>query len=321
MKQKANEPILNIGGENIEKSEQSEQFITEVLEREDEDIFSPDDATAEDFYSFDVSVALTEIQSDEVDAEFAEAIQEIDGERVFPCSQCEKVCKSKGGLTRHTRSKHPDNKQEKTCAVLTKEAMALIVESIKLKLIEDNLYGTDIMDSLATVSFTDALYVALLPLYTIFCRKNNQDKLLECFYGLIPRSCELLKCENHKVANLVMIHIPQHLVGFHNTSAANEEASKKDSTQTQLDPSERGPLSYVAGYIISKLFQINRKNKEGSHSNQELQALLHAIKSMETNSYISIRSIGRLVTLCSDFWKLLKFASERMGWGALDTFQ
>ena len=42
------------------------------------------------------------------------------------------------------------------------------------------------MDSLATVSSTDALFDALHghAIYTTFCpkAKNNQDKLLECFY-------------------------------------------------------------------------------------------------------------------------------------------
>ena len=55
--------------------------------------------TAEDSYNFDVSVAVTDLQSDEIDAEFADAIKEIDGTKNFPCSHCEKVCKSKGTLT------------------------------------------------------------------------------------------------------------------------------------------------------------------------------------------------------------------------------
>jgi hypothetical protein len=68
-----------------------------------------------------LSVALTEIQSDEVDAEFAlwfaEAIQEIDGERVFPCiasvRKCARILKVE--------------KRGKTRAALTKEALALII--------------------------------------------------------------------------------------------------------------------------------------------------------------------------------------------------
>ena len=80
----------------MEESERSEQVVIETSGDEGENILSQDDTTAEDLYNFDVSVALTEIQSDEIDTEFAEAVAEIDGERVFPCSQREKVCKSKG---------------------------------------------------------------------------------------------------------------------------------------------------------------------------------------------------------------------------------
>ena len=105
-----------------------------------------------------------------------------------------------------------------------------------------------------------------------------------------------------------MIHIPEHWVEFYNTSAVNEEASKKDRTQMQHDPSERVHLSYIAGYVISKSFQINRKSEEELHANQELQALLHAMKSMKTNSYISIRSRGGLFTPCSDLVGILEVA-------------
>ena len=240
-----------------------------------------------------------------MDSEFAEAIHEIDGERVYPCGQCKKIYKSKGGLTRHTRSKHPEDKQTKTRVVLTKEALASVVESVKVKLREDNLYGTEIMDSVATVSSTDSLFDALFPLYTTFCRKNDQDKLLECFYGLIPCSCELLNCKNYKFANLVFIHIPEHLVRFYNTNTSNEESSSKANTLTQLEPAERGPLSYVTGYVISKLSQLNKRKKQG---NQGLQALLHAMKSFETNSYISVRTIGGLVTPRSDLIGILEVA-------------
>jgi hypothetical protein len=85
---------LNVGDENIEESERSEQFMIEASDRGRRRWhLSQDDATAEDLYT-ELSVALTEIQLDEIDAEFTEAIQEIDGERVFPFSQWEIVCKS-----------------------------------------------------------------------------------------------------------------------------------------------------------------------------------------------------------------------------------
>ena len=160
--------------------------------------------------------------------------------------------KSKGGLTRHTRSKHPaEDKPDKTRVALTKEVVASIVESIKAKLKEENLYGTEIMNSMATVSCTDALW----PFYTTFCRKNNQDNFLECVYGLITRSFELLNCENCRFLNIWpdFTTIAQ--------QRRSPQSCSKTSTPKQLDPAERGPLSYAAGYVISKLFHFNKKKE------------------------------------------------------------
>ena len=53
-------------------------------------------------YNFELCVSVTETETDEVNAEFSVAIEEIDGLKSFPCSQREKICKSKGGLKRHT---------------------------------------------------------------------------------------------------------------------------------------------------------------------------------------------------------------------------
>ena len=59
-------------------------------------------------YNLNVSLAVLEEETDEIIEEFAEAVTEIEGKKSFPCSECEKVCKSKGGLTKHMNSKHRD---------------------------------------------------------------------------------------------------------------------------------------------------------------------------------------------------------------------
>ena len=47
----------------------------------------------------------------------------------------------------------------------------------------------------------------------------------------------------------------------------------------KIDPNERGPLSYIAGYIVSKLYQKThtKKNKQ----DERLQELLESLKSTE----------------------------------------
>ena len=75
----------------------------------------------------------------------------------------------------------------------------------------------------------------------------------------------------------------------------------------ELDPAERGPLSYVAGYVVPKLYQTCRRKKD--KCNEELQALLQNMKSTEApNSFISARTRGGLVNPCDDLVSILEDA-------------
>ena len=75
----------------------------------------------------------------------------------------------------------------------------------------------------------------------------------------------------------------------------------------QIDSAERGPLSYIGGYIVLKLFQTN-KRKTGPQ-NEELQALLQNMKSSDqSSSFISARTRGGLVTPCDDLVGILEEA-------------
>ena len=51
-------------------------------------------------YKLQVTVAVIETKGDKIE-EFTDALSEIHDKKLFPCSECDKVCKSKGGLTRH----------------------------------------------------------------------------------------------------------------------------------------------------------------------------------------------------------------------------
>ena len=58
-----------------------------------------------------------------------------------------------------------------------------VVEAIKTKLVNDDLYRPDVNGAIENVSCGKALCDAILPIYNLFCRKKNQDVLLEEFYG------------------------------------------------------------------------------------------------------------------------------------------
>jgi hypothetical protein len=93
--------------------ERHEKAVVEICEPENivaEDVEFETSIDSIDYtlFNLDISVAVVDTESEEVDAEFLEAISEIEGKKSFPCPKCTKICKSKGGLTKHTNSKHRD---------------------------------------------------------------------------------------------------------------------------------------------------------------------------------------------------------------------
>ena len=59
---------------------------------------------------------------------------------------------------------------------MTKEAVASTIESIRVKRRQENLYGTELMDSLATVSSTDALsYLVATFIHNILSKEQSRQ--------------------------------------------------------------------------------------------------------------------------------------------------
>ena len=101
-----------------------------------------------------------------------------------------------------------------------------------------------------------------------------------------------------------MIHVPDHLVGFANLGQVGEETL--DSVDYKIQPSEHGQLSYIVGYVVSKLNKAC-KGKSGEEK-PELQALLRSLMVTEdeaSNEFISVRSRGGLITPCEDIVRIL----------------
>ena len=73
-----------------------------------------------------------------------------------------------------------------------------------------------------------------------------------------------------------MLHISNHWVGFYNVSQTSHAGQTASKHVAEIDPVERGPVSYIVGYVVYKLFKTN-KRKTG-RQNEELHALLLNIK-------------------------------------------
>ena len=176
------------------------------------------------------------------------------------------------------------------------ENLTGIVKAIKTSLITADLYGPKINDAFKKAACSKTLFDYVLPLYDKFYCKKNQDKLLEDFYGLIPNAHKYSNCPDSNATTIIMIEISDRLAGFFKVSQNRENScTTTASNDLKIEPSEQGVLSYIAGYIVSKLFQKSRcKNND---ANEEFQALLQSLKSDDSgNNFILAHSRGGLIS-------------------------
>lgn len=303
-------------GETSEGVLEEMEEITSSVKPSDPSSSSEDLTKSFDEDAFHMNIAIDIIENDDqlVENEFIDALNEIDGLTVYPCDMCEKICKSKGGLTKHKNSKHVDDvagtAEGSNSTPIDKDAMNSIVNTIKQNIIDEKLYGDEIESSIKNVTATEALFKEVEPLYSKFCKNKNQDKLLKSFYALMPKSTTLLDFADSRITNLVMIHIPDHLVSFYNIGRRSDASvtTTVDTTECEkIEACEMGPLSYIAGYVVRKL--TNARKKKPESENTELQGLLMSMQSeQENNSFIQARNRGGLVNPSDDLVGILQEA-------------
>ena len=257
-------------------------------------------------FNFEIAMAVLEEDEGDIETDFVEVLSEIGGENQFPCDSCDKVCKSKGGLTRHVNSKHRDKGCKASnldIPALTNDGLCSIVNKIKLNIRNECYWDQQITSDLANIASNDSLFDAVQPIYQRFCIKRNQDKFLTEFYELIPTSSGILNCGNQPLCSLVMISMTDHLVAlFKSDHNIEQTTSSSSSKPLDLSEHERGPLSYIAGYILAKL-----QKQCSSKPNDELQTLLQNMKCPGIeNTYINARSRGGLVTPCKDLVEIVE---------------
>ena len=161
-------------------------------------------------FIFDIALSVVEESGDTIDEEIDDAVKEISGEKAVPCDSCEKICKSKGGLTSHINPKHKPETAHRgrnmasSVVKLTKEELFSIVEKIKAKITKDGFWDDEVTTDMASIKSNDNLYNYIQPVHEHFCHKGNQDKFLMEFYKLIPKSRGMLQCENQQCKFVLM---------------------------------------------------------------------------------------------------------------------
>ena len=156
----------------------------EALEREIEkdDLYLLVDALHKDLNFF--------VDNEEFANDVNDAVDEIEIRQQHPCPKCEKICKSKGGLTRHIRAKYEIKLNESTTKFLHMKDVENMFAKATAKITED-LYGE-------TVCICKNLKPSPLcvdrmdKLCRQFIKKSDQDCLVHRLYKLLADKQEEL---------------------------------------------------------------------------------------------------------------------------------
>jgi len=205
----------------------------------------------EDFlYGDDLEAVLAIIDGDflqnddEFNAEVDAAVNNIPSIQESPkfsCLFCEKLCVSKGGLTRHVNSKHADRPQETRVEATKKKVAEEVLHPLKFKvyleksaakLAEDECYPDNILDELKKFSISSVDDV--MPAYSLIKPSlisfdGDAEKLFPALYkvfsehddglykSLSRNCCNLLSFEvsNHVLAHLAGATFKEDVLTFH----------------------------------------------------------------------------------------------------------
>ena len=124
-----------------------------------------------DEFHFDVAMFVVEEDEEAIELEFEDAVSVMAGEKAFPCINCDKICKSKAGLTRHANAKHGDKANTRgseglssSITLFTEEELASILVKIKAKITKDGFWDSEMTANLVRVNSTKTLFNHILPI-------------------------------------------------------------------------------------------------------------------------------------------------------------
>ena len=211
----------------------------------------------------------------------------------FPCVFCDKVCKSKRGLSRHQNIKHPEEnidnpnvKKKKTAEVILNPVMfQSMINSCAAKLYGDECYSAKIRQEFHdyVVTLDDAKETLEYFRHVIIEFKGNAETFYPKFYKCVSddiifkkltrRSSVLLGCEltNHVLAHLTNSTVKENIVEFETPTY-----SKKDCSI----------IKYLSGYVFSTIYRRLRRSKSTQNllGIQCLDFLLVGKSSLKHNS-------------------------------------
>ena len=276
-------------------------------------------ACKEDFYTGEDLEAILEAIYDDVwdkDDDFNEEIdtliQEIEEEPPksgFKCKKCERVCKSKQGLSRHQNSKHREHKPDQE-EVVKKNLSAedrlhplyfkKYINNCAKQLATDGCYSDETIVTFSSYncSLDDANYTYQFVRDVIENFDGNGEKFYPLFYNCVSGDEIVFKNLNRRCSVILGFEVANSVIAHLSGTITPESMQSENSNFTEK---ELNIIKYISGYVMKTLYcRLRKSTVHRSDTNIKHMSILLAGKdtcessTIDDDKFINAKNRGGL---------------------------
>ena len=214
----------------------------------------------------------------------------------YPCNDCNKHYKTKGGLRRHQKSKHQPFQKN----IIDHLQLKGIIEKAAVKLSDDFCFDESVRKAFSLFKIsTDESSLIWNQLKDIFEKfSGNAEKFFTSFYGFLQPGKPVLFAQISRYqSTLLSTEVANQFLALANAEDTTQPISRSDINFSEKDIAS---LEYLAGYCFRTVYaRLRNSSKHRSVHSQQSMSVLQAGKcnsdaEMPVQRLVDVRDRGGL---------------------------
>ena len=231
----------------------------------------------------------------------------------FNCKECQKVYKTKGGLTRHIQNKHTDPVDDSLDHTILSN---IISKSVKM-LSEDLCLSQERRESFAFVYVDNEMIPLLVKeiqvMYSQLVVSNNAEQFFASFFSTcVINAAVYLKDLPARSSTMLATKVGENIFNYFQKLSKNVDTTP--SNPSQITDREIDGLQYLSGYVVKNL--LKKTKNSANYSSPESQGVIaileNAIEADDAQQrLIHLQNRGGLTAVTGDCLKIFCRTEER----------
>ena len=236
---------------------------------------------------------------DDFEEDFDKAVNEVAANGgIYNCMECKKTYKTLGGLQRHNKSKHREEKRLLLDTVVLTDLLRKAAEIVS----KDECWSKDTRGSVKDFCciVDGKLFEEISKLCETFIESNDPEKIFEQFFcNITAKAIQFLNDLPLASATTIMMQLGETVFSY---LKSGESGCDSDKFPPSITKTEIDALQYLGGYVVHKLLKKTKNSPK--YKSEENQAIILVLESMVDNTreqkLIDSLSRGGLTSISED---------------------